>query len=45
VFQHVTFYVFIVQSSVLFLNIHVQSDILVLLKNYLKILSVLKRIV
>jgi len=29
VFQHVTLYVFIVQSSVLFLNMHVQSGTLV----------------
>jgi len=38
-------FMFIVQSSVLFLNIHVQSGILVLPKNYLKILSVLKSVV
>jgi len=40
-----TFYVFIVQSSVLFLNMHVQSGILVSPQNDLKILSVLKSVV
>ena len=45
VFLLVTFYVFIVHSSILFLNMHLQSGILVSPKNYLKILSVLKSVV